>query len=599
MTNNVSSRFIKHPDENSVVAKLIEEAALSAETRTAITDRAAALVRDIRGSGDPGMMEVFLAEYGLSTDEGIALMCLAEALLRVPDPETIDALIEDKIAPSDWGQHLGQSSSSLVNASTWALLLTGRVLDETGNGIAGALRGALKRLGEPVIRTAAKQAMREMGQQFVLGETMEDATRRATKLEAQGYTYSYDMLGEAALTHADAMRYFQAYSDAIMAAGRTASGDTIANRPGVSVKLSALHPRYEVSQRDRVLSELVPRLRDLARLAADQNIGLNIDAEEADRLELSLDVIEAVLPDTQLAGWDGFGVVVQAYGLRAAPVLDHLYKIANDLDRNLMVRLVKGAYWDTEIKLAQVEGLDAFPVFTSKAATDVSYLACARKLLDMTDRLYPQFATHNAHSVAAILEMATKDVPFEFQRLHGMGERLHELVKDQSGHSCRIYAPVGAHRDLLAYLVRRLLENGANSSFVHQIVNEDIPPEEVVSDPFDLIGEGRALKTGAKLYPDRRNSKGWDLTDESQLATYNDAREAFRDANWTAIPSNAEIVEDVQKLEIKSPSIVDDTVGFVQTAKPIDIENALSNATIWDVSGADRAKVLNAAADAY
>ena len=321
MTYHHTSRFEKFPAEADVVQRLVDAAALTAGDRQEIVENAAKLVADIREDGRPGLMEVFLAEYGLSTDEGIALMCLAEALLRVPDPETIDALIEDKIAPSDWGRHLGQSSS-LVNASTWALLLTGRVLDETGPGVAGALRGAIKRLGEPVIRAASKQAMREMGQQFVLGETMAAAMKRGFAMEAKGYTYSFDMLGEAAMTAKDAARYFEDYRQAIRTAGSSKTGDSVADRPGVSVKLSALHPRYEVAQRDRVMDELVPRLSELCRLAASLNIGLNIDAEEADRLGISLDVIDAVLPDASLAGWDGFGIVIQAYGPRAAPVID-------------------------------------------------------------------------------------------------------------------------------------------------------------------------------------------------------------------------------------------------------------------------------------
>ena len=505
--------------EAPLLSRLIAGAALSAEDRARIAADGAALVRQIRADVRPGLMEVFLAEYGLSTEEGISLMCLAEALLRVPDAETMDALIEDKIAPSDWGRHLGHSASSLVNASTWALMLTGKVLEDREPGIVGHLKGAVKRLGEPVIRRAVRQAMKEMGRQFVLGETINSAMERAARMEAQGYTYSYDMLGEAAKTAEDAERYALSYARAIAAIASAARSDDIRANPGISVKLSALHPRYEVAQEARVMAELVPVVQGLARQAAQAKMGFNIDAEEADRLTLSLKVIEAVLEDPALAGWNGFGVVVQAYGRRAGAVLDWLHALAERLDRKIMVRLVKGAYWDAEVKRAQVLGLTDFPVFTRKEATDVSYIANARKLLGMTDRIYPQFATHNAHTVAAILDMG-KGKPFEFQRLHGMGERLHDIVLKRDKTRCRIYAPVGAHRDLLAYLVRRLLENGANSSFVNQIVDEEVAPEEVAACPLSAVEamlpglSNRAISRGPDLFaPERRNSEGFDLTD--------------------------------------------------------------------------------------
>ncbi|NNG03964.1 MAG: bifunctional proline dehydrogenase/L-glutamate gamma-semialdehyde dehydrogenase, partial [Inquilinus sp.] len=453
-------------DETAALDALVKTAAISEATRGRIARRAEGTINDIRETGKPGLMEVFLAEYGLSTDEGVALMCLAEALLRVPDAETIDALIEDKVAPSSWGEHLGRSSSPLVNASTWALLLTGTVLNEdSAGGLAGVLRGAVKRLGEPVIRAAVKRAMKELGSQFVLGETIESAIARGEQQEKSGFTYSYDMLGEAALTAKDAQKYFAAYGDSIAAlAGRCNSDDSHDN-PGISIKLSALHPRYEVSQKERVMAELVDRAKALSLMAMKANMGLTFDAEEADRLDLSLDVIEAVVRDSELAGWDGFGVVVQAYDKRAPHVIDWLHALARHLDRRITVRLVKGAYWDTEIKRAQVDGIADFPVFTRKAATDVSYICCAAKLLSMTDRVYPQFATHNAHTVSAVLKLSADGQPFEFQRLHGMGEALYNAVRSRENSRCRIYAPVGAHRDLLAYLVRRLLENGANSSF--------------------------------------------------------------------------------------------------------------------------------------
>ncbi len=392
--------------EIPTLQQMVDTAAVDREQRQRIVSDAAELVRQIRSSARPGLMEVFLAEYGLSTDEGIALMCLAEALLRVPDAPSIDALIEDKIRPSDWGQHMGHSSSSLVNASTWALMLTGRILDDEGRGVTRNLRSAFKRLGEPVIRTAVGRAMREMGRQFVLGESIQAAMKRARSLEKKGFTYSYDMLGEAARTAADADQYFEAYRAAILAISEAAEHDDSRDNPGISVKLSALHPRYELAQRDRVLAELVPRVTALARLAAEKGLGFNIDAEESDRLALSLEVAEATLADPALADWNGFGMVVQAYGQRAADTVDWLYQLAQRLDRRMTLRLVKGAYWDTEIKRAQVLGVDGFPVFTRKAGSDVSYLAVSRKLLGMTDRLYPQFATHNAHSVAAVLAMA-------------------------------------------------------------------------------------------------------------------------------------------------------------------------------------------------
>ncbi|MDA7964744.1 bifunctional proline dehydrogenase/L-glutamate gamma-semialdehyde dehydrogenase PutA [Ruegeria sp.] len=589
-----------YADQSTVLAELVEQAALAPADRQAICDAAARLVRDIRSGTSPGMMEVFLAEYGLSTDEGVALMCLAEALLRVPDADTIDALIEDKIAPSDWGKHLGQSSSSLVNASTWALMLTGRVLDDGKPSPVSALRGAIKRLGEPVIRTAVGRAMKEMGRQFVLGETIQSAMARAQGMEDKGYTYSYDMLGEAARTEADAARYHLSYSRAIAAIAEACTEDDIRANPGISVKLSALHPRYELAQEQRVMEELVPRLRSLALLAKSAGMGLNVDAEEADRLSLSLQVIDTVLAEPALAGWDGFGIVVQAYGPRAGLVLDTLYDMAQRHDRKLMVRLVKGAYWDTEIKRAQVEGVDGFPVFTQKAATDVSYIANARKLLGMTDRIYPQFATHNAHTVSAILHMADGQ-PFEFQRLHGMGETLHQIVKAGHTTGCRIYAPVGAHRDLLAYLVRRLLENGANSSFVNQIVDEDVPPEEVAADPFEAIHtQATPLPTGPELYaPERPNSKGFDLHHTPTLDRIEAARDEFRAHHWYAQPLLSGDAKPDPDQPVINPAQPQDRPGAVAPASAHDVELALATAHPWDAAPEDRARILNAAADLY
>ena len=598
-------------DEARAVRDRVDAAGLTRTDRESIVARAVELVRTTRARAGSSIMQGFLAEYGLSTREGVALMCLAEALLRVPDTETIDALIEDKIGASDWAAHLGHSSSPLVNASTWALLLTGKVVGEAEEGLAGALHEAIRRLGEPVIRAAVAQAMRELGHQFVLGRDMGEATRRAAAMEANGYSFSYDMLGEAARTEADARRYHLAYSDSITALADVGRGTSIRNRPGVSVKLSALHARYEFGQRDRVMTELAARLRSLALLAQSAGIGLNVDAEEADRLDLSLDVVEAVLADPALAGWDGFGVVVQAYGKRAPYVIDWLHELAGQLGRRIMIRLVKGAYWDTEVKRAQMLGLDGFPVFTRKASTDVSFLACTRRLLGMTDRIYPQFATHNAHTMAAVLHMAGDVADFEFQRLHGMGEALHEAVREAYGIRCRIYAPVGAHHDLLAYLVRRLLENGANSSFVNQIVDKNVTPEEIARDPITVIeGLGGAvanprIAAPAGLFmPERRNSKGWDLTDPLAVAAIEAERETFRTAVWEAGPLIAGAAVGTDPEEIRNPARADDVVGRVTHSAPADIEAALEAARIgaaaWaSMSVENRASRVRRVADLY
>ena len=592
---------LKYVDESSALAELVEAAALSNADRERICAAAADLVRRIRNTAHPGLMEVFLAEYGLSTDEGIALMCLSEALLRVPDEGTIDALIEDKIVPGDWGRHLGHSSSPLVNASTWALMLTGRVLDDDRPGLAGALRAAVKRLGEPVVRAAAAHAMREMAHQFVLGETIKSAMARAASMEANGWSYSYDMLGEAARTSGDAERYFGAYSDAIAAIADACSSDDVRANPGISVKLSALCPRYEEAQRVRVLRDLAPRLMELARAAKAANMGFNVDAEEADRLALSLDVIECVAADGSLAGWDGFGVVVQAYGLRSSAVIDWLYAVAQRHGRRFMVRLVKGAYWDTEIKHAQVMGLGGFPVFTRKAATDVSFIANARKLLGMTDRFYPQFATHNAHTAAAVLDMASDRSAFEFQKLHGMGDRLHELIRSDAKTRCRTYAPVGAHRDLLAYLVRRLLENGANSSFVNRILDEDVPPEAVAKDPFDALDSPAPnLRCGTGIFlPLRANSRGWDLSHAPELGRIDKARGRFRDTAFSARPLLAGRSSSGSPEPRLNPADPKDIVGEVRNATVGDVGSALAAARVWETPVAERAAILNRAASLY
>ncbi|MEQ9814809.1 MAG: bifunctional proline dehydrogenase/L-glutamate gamma-semialdehyde dehydrogenase PutA [Azospirillaceae bacterium] len=605
-------RQATYGDEAAAVARLMDSAP-PAGTRAAISSAAAALIREVRSGSDPGLMERFLAEYGLSTKEGIALMCLAEALLRVPDHLTINALIQDKIAPADWGRHLGRAASSLVNASTWALMLTGRVLtDGDEAGLARTLRGMVRRLGEPVVRTAVGQAMRQMGAQFVLGRSIEEATERAARMEAKGYTYSYDMLGEAARTEDDAQRYHIAYSDAIAALAARAKSRDIRANPGISVKLSALHPRYEQSHREEVLSTLASRAQSLALLAKSARMGFNIDAEEADRLDLSLDVIEKLLADPALAGWDGFGVVVQAYGKRAPHVLDWLYRLAETHDRRIMVRLVKGAYWDSEIKRAQVMGLDGFPVFTRKVATDVSYLACARQLLGMTDRIYPQFATHNAHTVAAVRALAGDGRDdYEFQRLHGMGEALYETVRRQGGLRCRVYAPVGAHRDLLAYLVRRLLENGANSSFVHQIVDESVAPETIATDPFDALARlGNAVANPAILAPeaifgpDRKAARGWDITDPLTLAELETARAPFRSHRWSfSVQSPGELPAG-ETVTVRNPARPDEVVGTVETATPAHVDAALETAraaaSAWAARPVgERAALVERVADLY
>ncbi|MEM1386160.1 MAG: bifunctional proline dehydrogenase/L-glutamate gamma-semialdehyde dehydrogenase PutA [Pseudomonadota bacterium] len=593
---------LTYRDEAAQVADAVARADLDIAARTRIAARATELVTAIRAQTRPGLMESFLAEYGLSTDEGVALMCLAEALLRVPDAETIDALIEDKIAPGEWSQHLGQSASAMVNASTWALMLTGRVLDDEKPGLAGTLRGALRRLGEPVIRAATGRAIKEMGSQFVLGETIKAAMQRARAQEASGYTYSYDMLGEAARTEADAARYFGAYRDAIAAIAKGAHADDVRANPGISVKLSALSPRYEEAQSDAARAALTPRLLTLARDAAAVGIGLNVDAEEAARLSLSLDLIEAVMRAPDLADWAGFGVVVQAYGRRASAVIDWLYAMAQAQQRRVMVRLVKGAYWDTEIKHSQVIGAPDFPVFTTKAATDVAYLACARQLLAMTDRIYPQFATHNAHSAAAILDMAGgPSLEWEFQRLHGMGTQLHDLLVEDQGVACRIYAPVGAHRDLLAYLVRRLLENGANSSFVNQIVDLDVPAAAVAADPFTQLGQPSPVRAPADIFlPSHAGARGWDLDHRPTLTALEAARAAHKSTRFQAEPMLALSNPPSDPAEpVVNPADPSDIVGEVRPASTACVTLAVNAAAPWDAPVDARARALSKAADLY
>ena len=600
-------------DEGEVVEQLLNAAELPPETLDRIGQRARDLVQKVRAARlGQGGLDAFLHEYELSSREGVVLMCLAEALLRIPDAETANLLIKDKLADADWRKHLGSSDSLFVNASTWALMLTGRVvaLDQEGGDLAGVLRRLVTRSGEPVIRQAVTQAMRILGRQFVMGRTIEEGLERARASEKRGYRYSYDMLGESARTAKDAERYDRSYRAAIAAIGRAGAGRGPIGGPGISVKLSALHPRYEFAQRRRVMEELVPRLTALAALAKDQQIGFTVDAEEAERLDLSLDVIEAVAADAALAGWNGFGLAIQGYQKRALPLVEWLAAMARRHHRRLMVRLVKGAYWDSEIKQSQERGLEGYPVFTRKASTDVSYIACARRLLADEEAFYPQFATHNAHTVSAILELAGNRRDFEFQRLHGMGEALYEHVvaPDATGHPCRVYAPVGSHEDLLAYLVRRLLENGANTSFVNRIVDEKLPIEEIVGDPV-----ARVRRLPVKPHPriplpkdlfgaERQNSAGIDLTDTNRLQRLALVMQRAADENWRAAPLVGGVAQSGKTRPITDPADRRRQVGEVAEADAAAVDSALSRAVRaqaeWNAGGADaRADCLTRASD--
>ncbi|MCK1722482.1 bifunctional proline dehydrogenase/L-glutamate gamma-semialdehyde dehydrogenase PutA [Bradyrhizobium sp. 141] len=503
------------PDDVEIAARLLPASHLAPPQEARIDRTATRLIEAIRKRDDRlGGVEDMLREFALSTKEGLALMVLAEALLRVPDARTADQFIEDKLGEGDFIHHETKSTAFLVNASAWALGLSARVIQpgETPDGTIGRL---VKRLGAPAVRTATRQAMRLMGNHFVLGETIEQALERGRPRSGQKPRYSFDMLGEAARTAADAKRYFDAYASAIETIGKAAGNHPLPDRPGISVKLSALHPRFEAISRERVMAELVPLLLDLAQRAKAHDLNFTVDAEEADRLELSLDVIAATLADTSLAGWDGFGLAIQAYQKRASAVIDYVDELARAHDRKLMVRLVKGAYWDTEIKRAQERGLDGYPVFTRKAMTDLNFVACATKLLALRPRIFPQFATHNALTVATVLELAQDGGGFEFQRLHGMGEALYEqLAQDHPEIAYRTYAPVGSHRDLLAYLVRRLLENGANSSFVAQAADYRVPVPALLRRPADAIvrpqqaAHPKIPLPGDLFAPERRNSRG-------------------------------------------------------------------------------------------
>ena len=517
-------------DESQVLDRLLEIADLPPTRSADVQNVAADWVRRVRLLRDErSPLDAFMHQYDLSSEEGVLLMCLAEALLRIPDEATAEKLIADKLAEADWESHLGKSDSLFVNASTWGLMLTGRLVrlsPATTRNFRTAINKLIGKSTEPVIKLAIRQAMRLMGGQFVMGRNIDEALKNSQSREHRAYLHSYDMLGEAALTAADARRYFDSYQNAIAAIGAGAKVDrngSVHLRPGISVKLSARHPRYEFSQRERVVKELTPKLLALARQAKQENIGLTIDAEEADRLELSLDVVEPVYRDRALAGWEGFGLAVQAFQKRGLFVVEWLESLARSVGRRMPVRLVKGAYWDTEIKRAQEQGLSGYPVFTRKVNTDVAYLACARKLLDARDMFYPQLATHNAHTVAAVQAYSGDAAGYEFQRLHGMGEALYQVVKEDMQIPCRVYSPVGSHEDLLPYLVRRLLENGANTSFVNRIFDEQLPPEQLVSDPVAAV-RAMAVKPNpdlplpADLFgKSRRNSMGTNLADELEM----------------------------------------------------------------------------------
>ena len=619
--------------EAQVLAPLLQAARLDTGTAERAHALAARLATHLRergnGSGRDGLVQGLLQEFSLSSQEGVALMCLAEALLRIPDKATRDALIRDKIGTGRWETHLGKSPSLFVNAATWGLLLTGKLVNtHSENSLSSLLTRLTAKGGEPLIRKSVDMAMRMMGEQFVTGQSIAQALSNAQQREARGFRFSYDMLGEAALTQRDADRYVKSYENAIHAIGRAAAGRGIFAGPGISIKLSALHPRYGRAQIARVHAELYPVLLHLAALARHYDIGLNIDAEEADRLEISLDLLARLCDEDSLRGWDGLGFVIQAYQKRCPAVIDEVIALARTTERRLMIRLVKGAYWDSEIKRAQVEGLSGFPVYTRKAHTDVSYLACARQLLEAPDAVYPQFATHNAHTLAAIYEMADPSryhpQQYEFQCLHGMGEPLYEQVvrppaQGGLGRPCRVYAPVGTHETLLAYLVRRLLENGANTSFVNRIADSSIAIDELVQDPVVTVDAAAAAEGAAglphpriahplRLYGDsRHNSIGLDLSSEAELMRIDTALHMSRQRAMCAGPMLAADAmppphANTAAQAVRNPANHHDIVGSVTEADLVHVEQALSLAQthggVWrETPPAARAQTLSKAAD--
>ena len=595
-------------DEEQVVDHILPLAEVGVTARSRAWERARQMVVNIRNDQQgQGGIDALLNEFSLSSEEGVVLMCLAEALLRVPDEETQDSLIRDKLASGDWSSHLGNSDSLFVNASSWGLLVTGKMVnysDRHKEDQFGVLKRTIGRLGEPVIRKSVQFAMKIMGKQFVMGRTIDEAVERAKEKELKGYTYSYDMLGEGARTMEDAERYFESYMMAIHAIGKAANGRGPIKSPGISVKLSAIHPRYEFTHKERVMTELVPKLKELALAAKSHDIGFTVDAEEADRLDISLDIIEAVFADDDLGDWSGFGLAVQAYQKRAIWVIDWLRQLTERVGRKMMVRLVKGAYWDTEIKTTQQDGLQHFPVFTRKAATDVSYKACAIKLMEFRDTIFPQFATHNAYTAATIIEMSGGDSEgFEFQRLHGMGESLFDQVVTEDNIQCRVYAPVGQHEDLLAYLVRRLLENGANSSFVNAIVDESKPVESLLPDPVEKI-QGVKSKTNPQidlpinLYgEERKNSKGVDLTDINFITPIKANLDKWYSAN---LISASDVPEGAKA--VLNPANHDEIIGHITHQDETQMKQLIDNAEIafadWsERSVKERADILRKTGD--
>jgi RHH-type transcriptional regulator, proline utilization regulon repressor / proline dehydrogenase / delta 1-pyrroline-5-carboxylate dehydrogenase len=602
-------------DETDVVRALIPRARLSASESAATEALARDLVSRVRAQRRRGGLDAFLHEYALSTEEGVVLMCLAEALLRVPDADTQDKLIKDKIGGARWEKHLNQSPSLFVNASTWALMLTGHVVKagDASQDWTSIFGRVVQRSGEPVIRQAMNTAMRIMGGQFVLGRTIAEALKRGSEAAKKGYRFSFDMLGEAAVTHDDAQRYARAYADAIaaIAADKSTRGGDVFTRNSISVKLSALHPRLEQVKRERVLAEILPRLMPLCVAAREAGIGFTIDAEEADRLELQLDIFAALSGAADLKGWEGLGLAIQAYQKRCPAVIEWLRALARDHGRRLPVRLVKGAYWDSEIKRAQELGIDGYPVFTRKASTDVSYLACARALLDDAQAFFPMFATHNAHTLAAVKTLAGNRLDYEFQRLHGMGEELYDeaVGAEKLGVQCRIYAPVGAHEDLLAYLVRRLLENGANTSFVNRLADDEAPIAAIIADPVDQV-EAMNPKPHPRiplpkdLFGDRTNSHGVLLSDPAKAEPLIKAIEAA-----TARPIDGRPIFSGTLVEGKPRPVFDPAkrsrqIGTVADASPGLAAKAAETAARaqggWDaLGGAKRAEILLKAADLF